>query len=111
MSFCLRDNVTIPGAAATQSQHYGECQTRLSVQGISPGWADVYTANLADQYLDLPTGLPDGAYCLHTEADPFRLLREVDPSDNAAVLTVQIAGTSAVAASANQCHPLPPLGD
>jgi hypothetical protein len=108
ISFCLRDNVIIPGTAANQPQHYGECQTRLSVQGISPGWADVYTARLADQYLDLPDGLVDGAYCLHTEADPNRLLRELDPTNNAAVLTVQITGTSVSAATPNQCRPLPP---
>jgi hypothetical protein len=80
------------------------------VQGISPGWADVYSARLADQVLDLPDGLADGTYCLHTEADPYRLLREVDPTDNAAVVTVQITGTTVVAAPENTCSPLPPLG-
>ena len=109
VSFCLRDNVPIPGAAAGPPEHYGECDTRLSVQGISPGWADVYTAELADQVLDLPAGLADGAYCLHTEADPLRLLQEVDPTDNAAVLTVQITGTSVEALPTNQCRPLAPL--
>ena len=109
VSFCLRDNVVIAGTATGQPQHYGECQTRLSVQGISPGWADVYTADLADQVLDLPDGLPDGAYCLHTEADPFRLLREVDPTDNAAVVTVQITGSSVVALPSIECEVLPPL--
>jgi hypothetical protein len=109
VSFCLRDNITL-AASVTQPRHYGECQTRLSVQGISPGWADVYSARLADQVLDLPDGLADGTYCLHTEADPYRRLREVDPTDNAAVLTVQIAGTTVVPAPTNQCETLPPLG-
>lgn len=108
VSFCLRDNVPLP-RAATGAQHYGDCETRLAVQGISPGWADVYTADLADQQLELPASFADGTYCLHTEADPYRLLLEVDATDNAAVVTVVITGTSVAVAPTNQCEPLPPL--
>lgn len=110
VSFCLRDNVVVPGDPSGQPQRYGQCDSRLSVQGISPGWADVYTADLADQTLDLPDGLAAGAYCLHTEADPLRLLDEVDATNNATVITVQIDGTSVAAAATNVCRPLPPLG-
>jgi hypothetical protein len=109
VSFCLRDNIAVPGAAGSAPAHYGECETNLSVQGISPGWADVYTARLADQHLPLPDGLADGTYCLHTEADPLRRVQEIDDTDNAAVLAVQISGTSVAALAESSCEPLPPL--
>jgi len=109
VSFCLRDNVAVPGSQAGPPLHYGQCDSRLSVQGISPGWADVYTADLADQHLDLPDDLATGTYCLHTEADPLRLLDEIDSTNNAAVLAVQVDGSSVVVAPTNQCRPLPPL--
>ncbi|MGZ8666988.1 MAG: lysyl oxidase family protein [Solirubrobacterales bacterium] len=47
-----------------------------STQGISAGWADVYTFALPGQDLDV-TGLPRGHYCLTSRADPLDLLDEL----------------------------------
>lgn len=92
VSFCWRDNREVPAEADPRpDQYYGDC-SRDDVQGITPGWADVYSEKLDDQHLDLPDDLADGTYCLWNEADPLSLLREIDESDNAAVLTIEIAG-------------------
>jgi hypothetical protein len=103
VSFCWRDNREVPAEANPRfSQYYGDCQ-RDTVQGITPGWADVYRATLPDQHLDLPVGLPDGLYCLRNEADPLGLLLEADDDDNAAVLPIQITGTTVAASTAGSC--------
>jgi hypothetical protein len=68
-----------------------------------PGWADVYSADLADQHLELPADLPDGPYCLHNEADPRELLLETDDDDNASVVTVRITATSATLEPTDLC--------
>lgn len=104
VSFCWRDNRVTPAESRVQlTEHYGDCG-RERVQGINPGWADVYRSTLPDQHLDLPAGLPDGIYCLHNEADPLDLLLETDDDDNAAVVPVRITGAAvAVAAGAVRC--------
>lgn len=94
VSFCWRDNREVPAEADPRpDQYYGDC-SRDDVQGITPGWADVYTETLADQHLELPDDLADGTYCLWNEADPLSLLAELDESDNAAVLAIEIAGVT-----------------
>ena len=95
VSFCLRDNRETPSASPiTVPQHYGDCAAD-TVQGISPGWADVYDTDLPDQHLVLPVDLPDGRYCLHNEADPLQLLLETDDEDNAAVIALLLTGNAA----------------
>ena len=93
VSFCLRDNTRVPGSAVRQRRAYfGEC-TRISPQGISPGWVDVYDVDTPGQSLRLPPGMRNGVYCLTLEADPRGLLREADETDNATAVAVRITGT------------------
>jgi Lysyl oxidase len=104
VSFCLRDNRATPSTSPIAvAQHYGDCGPD-KVQGISPGWADVYDTDLPDQHLVLPASLPDGPYCLHNEADPLELLLETDDSDNAAVVAVRIAGDTATVVAPATCR-------
>jgi hypothetical protein len=91
VSFCLRDSREAPEGLGPAREHYGDCG-RNKVQGISPGWADVYRAELPGQMLELPDGLADGQYCLHAVADPLGLLQETDEADNAAVRSIRITG-------------------
>lgn len=100
VSFCLRDSRRAP-VEATHPQRYRQC-TRDTVQGISVGWSDVYRPALPGQELPLPDNLADATYCLVTEADPDRLLRESNENDNTAVVGVRItsAGAELVAAPA-----------
>lgn len=103
VSFCWRDNREVPAEADPRpDEHYGDCSYD-KVQGITPGWADVYGEHLPDQHLDLPDDLPDGVYCLSNRADPLELLLESVEDDNGAVLPIDINGTQVEESSAGVC--------
>ena len=49
VSSCLRDNLKMPGQrVVVPRRHFGRC-SRNSQQGISPGWVDLYKADLSGQ--------------------------------------------------------------
>lgn len=105
VSFCWRDNREVPAETVPRpEEHYGDCD-RDTVQGITPGWADVYPEDLPDQHLDLPADLPDGAYCLWNEADPQGLLVETSDADNWAVTAIEITGTEVAEVARSTCDP------
>ena len=56
-------------------------------QGITPGWADVYSRYTACQWIDV-TDLPSGTYTLHVSVDGTGVLPDADPSNNAWTTTV-----------------------
>ena len=92
VSFCLRDNFRIRGAETrVRREHFGECG-RTRPQGISPGWVDVYPADLTGQSLLLPPGAGRREFCLDLTADPKDLLEETDESDNATSIGVIVNG-------------------
>ena len=93
VSFCLRDNRRVPGQRlVVRREHFGRC-SRNSQQGISPGWVDVYTADLDGQWLRLPSSVDDEVVCLDLKADPRGRLTETDERDNATSVAVRIDGT------------------
>lgn len=100
VSFCLRDTRPLPGTATPVA--YEGCE-RDTIQGISPGWGDVYESDLDGQALALPTALPDGPYCLRLGADPYDRWREVDNTDNRSVVSVTITATTAQVAGTSAC--------
>jgi hypothetical protein len=59
----------------------GDCDED-STEGLSVGWADLYSYQLPGQGLNV-TGLRSGKYCLVSIADPDNRLRESDNSNNA----------------------------
>jgi len=80
-SFCLEDGEQIqPGIPAT-----GYSCAR---QGITRGWADVYSRYLSCQWIDV-TGLPSGKYTLHIAVNPLRLIPESNYDNNDFSTTVQ----------------------
>lgn len=90
VSFCLRDNEKVAGAVAPlRRSYFGEC-SRRGDQGISPGWVDIYTADLDSQYLALPAGA--GRYCLQVTADPRDQLIETDETNNTTIIGLQVSG-------------------
>jgi hypothetical protein len=102
VSFCLRDNRRVPGQPVVVPRtHYGEC-SRTREQGISPGWVDVYSADLDGQWLRLPDGAA-GLLCLDLRADPLNLVAETDETDNGTSLTVRVTGDSVRRATADVC--------
>ena len=60
-------------------------------QVISPGWADIYAADLPCQWLDV-TDVPDGVYTLRVGIDTANVVEEGDTVPNSADVTVRIKG-------------------
>ena len=94
VGFCLGDRLALPGAVARRPRFTGGCgrgdpgALRI-LQGISPGYADPYDAELDGQSLDV-TGLPAGEYVLVNEVNPDRLLRETRYDDDAAAVRFRL---------------------
>jgi hypothetical protein len=61
--------------------------------GMTPGWADIYTADLPCQWLDI-TDVPDGTYSLSVGVDLNNLIDENDVLPNTAAVDVHIQGTT-----------------
>jgi hypothetical protein len=81
VSFCLLDSAPFDRQlpAAPELPIYAACER--STQGISVGWADLYAADLDDQWIDVED-LPPGEYWFETVVDPFNNLFESDETNN-----------------------------
>lgn len=90
-SYCIMDTWRIEGDASSQ---YTTCNADR--QGLSPGWADTYRADLYDQWVVLGDQLlPDGEYAVRSTADPEGLLDEGGgerEQDNTAMKYFTVAG-------------------
>ena len=88
VGFCLTDaRLAFPSPVTPERSTYPinppdttGCQS-VTVQGISPGWADAYLLALPGQDFDI-TGIPRGHYCLITRADPTGVLDALDEDNN-----------------------------
>ena len=96
--FCLGDRYRIGGrklpATPPEPVYRSRCGLEepelLGIQeGISVGYGDDYTANLEGQYLTL-TGLRAGRYVLAHRVNADRALHELDYSNNAASLLLEL---------------------
>jgi len=87
VSFCLTDSDSVDPAPPDASKlgKYFACSTK--VQGISVGWADVYSASLEGQSIDV-TNLKSGKYWLEVEVDPDNHIVESDESNNIARIAI-----------------------
>jgi hypothetical protein len=94
-SYCILDGLvhdnSLPGFPS--SPEFTTCGSNL--QGLSVGWADIYTKNLEGQNLDI-TGIPAGQYWLESEADPFNHILETDETNNIARILVTIGNPGAI---------------
>jgi hypothetical protein len=61
------------------------------VQGLSPGWVDIYEWYLPGQYLDV-SGVPNGDYVLETTADPDNKLVESNENNNCGTVLIRLTG-------------------
>lgn len=88
-SFCLTDSdeydTNLPDSPVDGS--YYSCSTKK--QGISVGWADVYTQSLADQWIDV-TNVPNGKYFLEVTVDPANHLMESNENNNSAHIEINL---------------------
>jgi hypothetical protein len=103
VSFCLRDNRRVAGSVTrVRREHFGEC-SRAARQGISPGWVDIYSADLPGQSLPLPPGSQRRALCLDLTADPRGRIEEADETDNAVSVSIVVRGPNARPAPGVSC--------
>ncbi|XXF80792.1 lysyl oxidase family protein [Myxococcaceae bacterium GXIMD 01537] len=65
-----------------------------NAQTISPGWADVYTADYACQWLDI-TDVADGEYTLRVGVNANNLVEEQNGHPNSVDVRIKIAGGAA----------------
>jgi hypothetical protein len=93
-SFCLIDswhyNPGLPGSPSSGT--YG-CSPTL--QGISVGWADIYSQGLSGQSINI-TGLPNGDYWLEVEADTSNAILETNETNNTTRIAITIGGQPSV---------------
>ena len=84
VGFCLIDSRHIdshgPGSQRYSTADNGYCaqgnaNVSSLVEGISPGWRDVYVSDLAFQWVDV-TDVQPGTYWLRSEVDPDNWARE-----------------------------------
>ena len=88
-AFCAIDIDRIAPTAST-TPRFGDCN---SDQGISAGWADVYGASLACQFVVLD-GLPDGDYTLQSTTNSKHVAAEECFGDNTIWTGLRIAGNA-----------------
>jgi hypothetical protein len=93
VGFCLIDLIQpegvsgVPGSPrdgyypVDPSNPEGATCSQTSTNGISIGWADIYSAGLQGQDIAL-TGIGRGRYCLITEADPANRIEESNDQNN-----------------------------
>jgi hypothetical protein len=63
-------------------------------QGLTAGCADVYSAGLPCQYIDLTDAdVPPGTYTLRVTSDPDNRIAETNESNNVATIQVEIGST------------------
>ncbi len=80
-AFCLEDD--LPAQLGARPTGYSCLR-----QGISRGWADVYTSDLPCQWIDV-TDVPQGSYTLRLVVNPLHTLPESDYDNN--VFTVDVS--------------------
>lgn len=81
VGFCMEDSIRIRDGSETA--RVPDCSPTL--QGITRGFADVYSAALREQTFDL-TDLPSGTYTLVIHLNPMHNFLESNPNNNTAWL-------------------------
>ena len=90
VSYCLRDNSRAKTTPPEARMGYIVCDQEL--QGISPGWVDTYTFDRPGQFIDI-TGQPDGRYALRSIVDPENRILELNETNNAATIYIEISAS------------------
>jgi hypothetical protein len=91
-----RDFVGQPGCnvpSDVQAPAAGGSLGAYVVEGISPGWGDVYTWDTPDQYIDI-TQVPPGTYDLVEETNPAGALLVSGPVHTCALTELQLTASS-----------------
>ena len=90
VSFCLIDvdeyDLSLPNARQPGTPSPFGCGT---TQGISVGWADVYSSGLPDQFIDV-TDLPNASYWLEVNVDVGNHLEESNENNNTTRILIDL---------------------
>jgi hypothetical protein len=88
IGFCFFDtnrrSTTLPGAPKLRKYFQSGCGKKKSLHtknGISVGWADLYPAKFAYQWIDI-TGLPGGTYTIRAAVDLYGQFTEANEANN-----------------------------
>ena len=99
IGFCFFDTnrrtTALPGAPTTRKYTQAGCGKKNSLStrtGISVGWADLYPANFAYQWIDI-TGLPAGTYTIRAAVDLYKQFAEVSEANNCAYARISFKAT------------------
>jgi hypothetical protein len=85
--FCLEDSRPYPiNGKPSDSAVYQSCATNL---GLSVGCADVYSAELPCQYVQI-TGIREETYVLENQVNPEQIFPESDYKNNSAAVRLYI---------------------
>jgi len=80
--------------------------------GISPGWGDVYTWDLPQQYIDISKNVPDGDYEVVSRSNPDGGILTSSRGQETGITCIHIAGTKVKVLhehpSQSNVTPLPP---
>lgn len=108
-SFCIVDTIRVAVLGSGVSTNR---TCTAAKQGLSAGWADVYDANLPDQWIDFGTSTPaDGDYAIKSTADPKNKLLESNDDNNSATTYFSIrAGKIVTANQTSACTLAPTSG-
>lgn len=87
VSFCLIDSRRLRDDASSTG-FYSTCTP--TIEGISPGYADIYNSELAGQQLSLE-GLVDGRYALVIKMDYLDHIHETNDDDNVVEATIELS--------------------
>src|SRR5215211_2947994 len=86
------------------ARQFRRCTRSSQGQGVSPGWTDLYKADLNGQWLRLPKGVDGDVLCLDLEADPRELLIETNEMDNATSIAIRVDGTKVRTVNPEPCR-------
>ncbi|HWT94057.1 MAG TPA: lysyl oxidase family protein, partial [Solirubrobacteraceae bacterium] len=94
VGFCLLDSLPVE-ARGTAPHFTSECRrapggTAITM-GVSAGWRDLYTRNLAHQWVDVSDVVP-GTYALRAEIDPENVIAELNEANPASSRAVVVPG-------------------
>lgn len=87
-----------PASSDPQSDYY--------VQGITPGWGDIYDYYLPDQFIEV-SGVPDGDYIFETVGDPDGLMQEASEANNCTSIRIRLQNMASASRSAQILGPGP----
>lgn len=112
IGFCFFDTnrrtISLPGAPRARKYGKNGCGTRGSLHtsnGISVGWADLYPAKFAFQWIDI-TGLPAGTYMVRGAVDLYDKFQESSETNNCTWSRISFKATGSkvkVLASGSKC--------